>query len=998
MFAAQTLTRPAFTDADVRALCRERYGLSVAEVSELSSFQDQNFKVTDEAGRRFVFRVDNPGWPASALDLQNAAMAHLLAKDATFPIARLVPGLSGEMMPRVTRDGAAFPLRVFTFLPGRLLARVSEVSDDLARNLGRVAGTLSRHLGDFGHPGTDRISQWDFQHAPRVVGEFLPFVADRALRADIERTLRRFEADNGGGLLLPQLRRSFVHGDLTGYNVLVDRRPGEDWRVSGVVDFGDMTHSYTLSEIAVVLAEGVMNRAAHPLAAAAEAVRAYHAVYPLTEAELAALFHFVCIRLCVTLTSECQQLSLEPDNAYVREVFEIDRRMFRTLLAVDPAHAHATFRHACGQEPNPQAAESRQWLSAHRAEFASVVDVPIEAPPPVVDLSPASELWRDGGWMTAQACRRAVSERLRDGYGLGRYGEARLMYSQTNSAAEPGTVHLGVDVFAPAGTPVRAPFEGVIERIEGNRLCLRHGPGLRVVLGRIQPSVRAGERVARGQTLGAVAEAATGEPLPAHLHCQLDLRGPGEPAGPPLPALIPPGEREVWLSLCPDPNLVLGFANLQPAPFTPATDMAARRFRTIPRSQEFYYERAPVQIVRGWRQYLIDSGGRAYLDCINNVAHVGHSHPHVNAAAARQMARLNTNSRFLYASMLNYSERLLALLPEPLQVVFFVCSGSEANDLALRLARAYTGQHDVIVIDGEYHGNTTATYEISTSLLDNPAEGKAAREYIHLATQPNLFHGPYRFGDPQAAVKYADSVRARVERIRSKGRRPAAFFTEALLGSSGGIDLPNGYLPAAYAIVREAGGVCIADEVQVGFGRVGSHWWAFEAQGVVPDIVTLGKPMGNGHPVSAVVTTPAIADAFARATTYFSTFGGNPVSCEVGLAVLEVMEREGLRDNAREVGRYFKTALTQLMDVQPMIGAVYGMGLYMGVELVRDRASAEPATEEAMRVADRMKQRGIIVYPTGDHYNILKLKPPLVFSRADADFFAGQLAEVLSGL
>ncbi|MGQ0604712.1 MAG: aminotransferase class III-fold pyridoxal phosphate-dependent enzyme, partial [Anaerolineales bacterium] len=257
-------------------------------------------------------------------------------------------------------------------------------------------------------------------------------------------------------------------------------------------------------------------------------------------------------------------------------------------------------------------------------------------------------------------------------------------------------------------------------------------------------------------------------------------------------------------------------------------------------------------------------------------------------------------------------------------------------------------------------------------------------------------HGPYRFGDPQASNRYAQSVRECVERIQFTGREPAAFFTEALLGSSGGIDLPAGYLPVAYQLVREAGGVCIADEVQVGFGRVGAHWWAFEAQGVVPDIVTMGKPMGNGHPLSAVVTTPAIAEAFARATTYFNTFGGNPVSCEVGLAVLDVMEREGLRANALEVGRYFKTALTQLMVKHAMIGAVYGLGLYMGVELVRDRATAEPATEEAMRVADRMKQRGIIVYPTGDYYNILKLKPPLVFSRSAADFFVATLDEVLT--
>lgn len=989
MFASQELIRPTFTETDVRALAQEFYGLTLVAVSELSSFQDQNFKVTDDTGRSFVFRVDNPGWPVSALEMQNAALAHLRAKDPDFPIAHLVPDRNGSIMPAVSRDGRTYHTRLFTFLPGQTLARVGKVSDGLARDLGRTAGTLSRLLADFDHPGATRVLQWDFQYATQVVRDFLPFVSKSSLRADVERLLHRFEAE--AGPLLPRLRRSILHGDLTAYNVLAERDRFGRWRVSGVVDFGDMTRSYTLGELAVVLAEAVLPRSPRPLYAAAEAVRAYHALDPLSEDELAALFHFVCIRLCVTVTSECQQLSLEPDNAYVREVFQTDTRLLRALLDIHPEYAHAVFRHACGLEPHPRATNVRRQLSERRGVFAKVIEV--NRPLPVLDLSPASDLWREGNWEGPQEACQVITAQLRDGFGLGRYGEARLMYSKTDSADEPRTVHLGVDVFAPPGTPVRASLEGDVVRLTPESLTLRHD-GFFTHYARIAPAAGlcVGQRVQAGQTVGAIAtQDADAAPLPPHLHFQVACAD-----FPDLPALIPSSERPVWQSICPDPNLILGFDNLQPATFIPATQQAERRFRTIPRSQEFYYERAPVQMVRGWRQYLFDAEGRAYLDCINNVAHVGHNHPHVVAAVHRQMLRLNTNSRFLYDSMWRYAEALIARLPDPLRVVFFVCSGSEANDLALRLARAYTGQQDVIVIDGEYHGNTTATYEISTSLLDNPAAGKAAREYIHLAEQPNLFRGRYRFDDPQAGAKYAQSVRECVERIRAKGRRPAAFFTEALLGSSGGIDLPAGYLPAAYEIVRSAGGVCVSDEVQVGFGRVGTHFWAFQTQGVVPDIVTMGKPMGNGYPVSAVVTTPAIAEAFRQKTTYFNTFGGNPVSCEAGLAVLEVMEREGLQANALEVGRYFKSALTHLMTRHALIGAVYGLGLYLGVELVRDRATSEPATEEAMQISERLKERGLLVYPTGDYYNILKLKPPLVFTKANADFFVEMLDKTLS--
>jgi len=339
---------------------------------------------------------------------------------------------------------------------------------------------------------------------------------------------------------------------------------------------------------------------------------------------------------------------------------------------------------------------------------------------------------------------------------------------------------------------------------------------------------------------------------------------------------------------------------------------------------------------------------------------------------------------------------LVATLPEPLRVVFFVCSGSEANDLALRLARTYTEQKDVIVIDGEYLGNTSAVYEISTSLLDNPLAGKQARPFVHMIPQPNLYRGKYRREDPQAAEKYAGEVQEIVARVQAEGRGVAAFFTEALLGSSGGIDLPHGFLSKTYEYVRAAGGVCISDEVQVGFGRAGTHFWMFQTQGVAPDIVTMGKPMGNGYPVSAVVTTPAIAEAFRQKTTYFSTFAGNAVACQVGLTVLDIIEEEGLQENARVVGAYFKASLQNLMEKHALIGAVYGFGLYMGVELVRDRETKQPATEEAAYVAERMRHLGIIVYPTGDYYNILKLKPPLVFTKANADYFVAMLDVVLT--
>lgn len=422
-------------------------------------------------------------------------------------------------------------------------------------------------------------------------------------------------------------------------------------------------------------------------------------------------------------------------------------------------------------------------------------------------------------------------------------------------------------------------------------------------------------------------------------------------------------------------------------------EILERRQRHLGPSLSISYQK-PLTIVRGWRQYLYDDTGKAYLDAVNNVPHVGHSHPRVVKAAQEQMARLNTNTRYLHPNLVEYAERLCATLPEPLRVCFFVCSGSEANDLALRLARTHTGQTDVITVDGAYHGNLTSLIEISPYKFDGPG-GSGAPAHVQKVLMPDGYRGPYKSNDPQAGEKYAHHVQTAIEYIQQQGRGVAAFICESVLGCGGQLVLPDGYLETAFEFVRAAGGVCIADEVQVGFGRVGTHFWGFETQGVVPDIVTLGKPIGNGHPLAAVVTTPEIAASFNNGMEYFNTFGGNPVSCTVGLAVLDVIETERLQENALNVGRHLLTGLERLKDKYPLIGDVRGLGLFVGIELVLDRETLAPAAETASFIANRMKEHGILISTDGPLHNVLKIKPPLVFSRENADFLIDTLDKIL---
>ena len=395
-----------------------------------------------------------------------------------------------------------------------------------------------------------------------------------------------------------------------------------------------------------------------------------------------------------------------------------------------------------------------------------------------------------------------------------------------------------------------------------------------------------------------------------------------------------------------------------------------------------------MEIVRGRRQYLYDADGRPYLDMINNVAIVGHAHPGVAAAAARQFRLLNTNSRFLYDSMTEYAERLTALTPAGLDRVFLVNSGSEATDLALQLARVYTGRRDLVALRGAYHGWTSAVFELCSG-PDNPVWRDTLPSFVHLAAQPDPYRGV--FGGDAAA--YVASVAEAVG-----GGGVAGFISEPLLGNQGGVQPPAGYLAGAYEAVRTAGGVCIADEIQVGYGRTGSSFWAFEHEGVVPDIVAVAKATGNGHPVGAVICRAEIADALGRRAAFFSSTGGGPVSCEVGIAVLDAIAEEGLQDNALRVGSRLNQALQALADDHELIGAVHGRGLYQGVDLVVDRTTREPAPVHARWVCERMRELGVIVQPTGDHGNVLKVKPPLCITDADGELFVATLDQALREL
>ncbi|GAB5534230.1 MAG: aminotransferase class III-fold pyridoxal phosphate-dependent enzyme [Rubricoccaceae bacterium] len=409
-------------------------------------------------------------------------------------------------------------------------------------------------------------------------------------------------------------------------------------------------------------------------------------------------------------------------------------------------------------------------------------------------------------------------------------------------------------------------------------------------------------------------------------------------------------------------------------------ELATRRSARVSGALSLSFD-TPVKFIRGRGAYLFDEHGWPYLDLYNNVCHVGHCHPDVVRAGQAQMARLNTNTRYHTDPLLDYLDALRATLPLALTHGFVVNSGSEANELALRLARTHTGRQDVIVLENAYHGHTNTLIDISPYKFAGPG-GQGQTPWVHIAPMPDGYRGPYKGQGPDAGVAYGDAVG---DVIAQMERPPAAFIAESLPSVGGQIVPPMRYFETAMRHVRAVGGVCILDEVQVGFGRVGTHFWGFEQQGVVPDVVVMGKPIGNGHPLGVVFTTEAIASSFADAgMEFFSTFGGNPVSCAIGLAVLDVVQGEGLQSRAQLVGTTLCDGLRELMRRHPILGDVRGTGLFIGVELVENRETLEPATEKARQLVEALRQRRILTGTDGPFENVIKIKGPMVLTRAEA--------------
>ena len=1005
---APEITPPALSSADLARIAGEHFGLA-GELKSLPSERDQNARLVTGRGE-FVLKIANPSEDPALIDMQEAALLHLAARGVE-GVPQIVPTLAGEAHADVMTDNGRAIARVVTWIAGIPLTKTRR-SPETLRTLGGFMGRLARAMQGFGHPAAYRHDfQWSLDHVgtltPHVAG-----IADPARRALVAGLFDDY-ADNIAPRL-PALRAQVLHGDANDWNVITDAE--DSARIAGLIDFGDMCHGRLVNELAITLAYALL--AQPDLYTAARAViEGFAREMPLTGDEADLVFPLARMRLAASVCISSHQAKLHPGNDYLLISQGPAFTLLERLSQIDSGLMVALCRKAAGFEGVPGAAVLRQDLATREMHPVLLPD-PRRLPRmalPTTGERPDMPVYSDRAfdhWFAVQ--RPADLPGSLPFMGLGLYGEKRSVYTAAQFAdaasEERRTRHMGVDIFLPAGTALHAPLAGVVESVTynadpldyGHTLILRHeGAGDRPfftlyghLAGTLPALLREGERVVPGRHLADIGDWHENGGWAPHLHFQIMaslLEQKGNFFGVGHDSLW-----DVWQDICPDPNLIL---RLEPESFAidpdPPEALRTRRDRALNPALSLSY-REKLKIIRGRGSWLIDHTGRRFLDTVNNIAHVGHCHPRVVAALAGQAAELNTNTRYLHDLMPALAERIAATMPEPLSVVTFVNSGTEANELALRIARtALGGKKDTVVLDWAYHGNSGGTVEISPYKFKRRG-GFPQPDFVQVAAFPDPYRGAHRGANSGPA--YAADIDRCLDAITGRtGGGAATFIAESVSGVGGQVVFPPGYLAGVYERIRARGGVCIADEVQCGFGRLGTHFWGFEMQGVTPDIVVLGKPFGNGHPLAAVVTTPELAMRFANGMEYFNSFGGNPVSMAVGHAVLDVIEEEGLQDHARVTGDYLMQGFRDLAERFPGIGDVRGSGLFIGVEFVSDRDTRAPDAATAGALVEGLRLRGVLASTDGPDDNVLKVKPPMVFGRDEADVLLSACADVLAG-
>ncbi|PQJ82662.1 aminotransferase class III-fold pyridoxal phosphate-dependent enzyme [Polaribacter glomeratus] len=977
------------------------------KASRLPGEIDANFKIKVDKKNTYILKISPENSDENELDFQQSIVAFLADKNPALIAPRIVLDKNKKPISTIYLDKkTTLKVRLLTWIDGRIWSSVNPQLNDLRFSLGKKAGEITKTLQGFHHPKAERIFDWDIAQGlwtKKHVHLFKP--EEKEL---VSYFLNRFENIQ---YECQKLRKSVVHNDANDNNILVSKDLINP-KVTAIIDFGDAVKTQIINDLAVACAYAIMDKN-DPLDAALPIIKGYHAAFALEEKELEFLYVLIAMRLVISVTKSAINKIENPRNEYLLISEKPAWNLLKKWRKVSPDFAHFSFRNTCGFNAHPDQEKFEKWSKEHPFSLTQLFPTINKKEIHHLDLSVSSTFVGhqkefnnlDLFQFKIEQLQKEVPTKIL----AGGYLEPRNLYTSTeydtigNYGNQSRTIHLGVDFWLPENTAVHALFDGEVVIVENDIGDKEYG-GL-VVLKHQQTAFtfytlyghntaqsvlkhKLGDVIKKGAQVAALANYPENGNWAPHLHFEITLSLLDYKTD--FPGVAYLNQIDVWKSLCPDPNLLFKLKGFKENLIDVSEDILADRKKHLGKSLSLQYQK-PLHIVKGANQYLIDAFGRKYLDTVNNVAHVGHENFNVVKAGQNQMALLNTNTRYLHENITNLAKELLETLPKELSVLHFVNSGSEANELAIRMIKACTNSDEIIASEHGYHGNTNGTIHISSYKFDGKG-GNGKPKNTHIFPIPDTFRGKFR--GENSGEKYTHEIQLLIDEIQQQNKEVGGFFIEPIISCGGQVELPNGFLQEAYQKVRKAGGLCVSDEVQTGIGRMGKTFWGFELHNVIPDIVTMGKPLGNGHPIAAVACTKEVAEKFANGMEFFNTFGGNPVSCAIAAEVLREVKRENLQENALKVGEFLKSGLQKLSEEFPIIGDVRGQGLFLGIELVDEQL--HPLAEKTDYVINRMKYFGILMSSDGPDHNVIKIKPPITFTLKNAKEVIYYLQNVFS--
>ncbi len=964
--------------------------------TELPGELDFNFRIKTLSSEGYILKISRPKEDENYLDFQQKLLQYVAKNNAEIIAPKVIKDTEGNVISTIIDAfGNVRKVRLLTWISGRVWSSVNPQLDSLRFSLGEQCGLLTKALHGFEHPQAKREFVWDVAQSLWTKKHINLFENEQ--KEIITYYQKQFQNNKTS---YDSLRKSVVHNDANDNNVIVSKELVNP-TVKAAIDYGDAIYTQIINDVAIACAYAIMNHN-EPLESALHIVKGYHQNFPLQEKELAHLYDAIAMRLVISVTKSAINKIEEPNNKYLLISEKPAWEVLKKWRKIHPDFAEYNFRIACSFSAHPNEKKFENWSLKHTFSLENLFPTVQKNSIFPIDLSISSKwIGHEKEANNLALFQFKIDELQKENPTKiigGGYLEPRVFYTADayqkvgNNGKENRTIHLGTDFWLPKNTSVHAILDGEVvissdnqgDKNYGGLLVLKHQADnfeFYTLYGHNTPESvqkhQVGDRILKGEKIAELGDISENGNWIPHLHFQVllslfDLKTD-------FPGVAYLKEIDVWKSICPNPNLLFKSEELNQNNSISNNDLIKYRKQHLGKSLSLQYK-TPIKMVRGSGVYLIDQFGNKYLDTVNNVAHVGHENYNVVKAGQQQMSLINTNSRYLHENINELAKELIETLPPELNVLHFVNSGSEANELAIRMAKAVTGEKDIIASEIGYHGNANMCIDISSYKFDGKG-GNGAPEHTQIFPLVDSFRGKYR--GENTAKKYADEVQKCIDTIQNKGRNVGAFIIEPIISCGGQVELPTGFLSEAYQKIRKVGGVCISDEVQTGCGRMGKTFWGFQLHDVVPDIVTIGKPLGNGHPIAAVACTQKVADTFANGMEYFNTFGGNPVSCAIATEVIRTVKRDKLQENALEVGNYLKSSLKELSKEFPIIGNVRGQGLFLGIEFVD--AQLNPLASHADYIANRMKNHGILMSTDGADHNVLKIKPPIVFSKENAE-------------